>query len=64
MIVYDVATKVLDTVISSAQHGWPNLWHYICCFVQLGEAFTVEENKHMHTHTHIHTHLTNESYLN
>ena len=55
MIVYDMATKVLDTVISSAQHRWPNLWHYICYFVQLGEVFTVEENKHIHTHIHTHT---------
>ena len=46
MIVYDVATKVLDNVIFSAQHRWPNLWHYICCFVQSGEAFTVEGNTH------------------
>ena len=45
MIVYDVATKVLDTAISSAQHRSSDLWHYIC-FVQSGEAFTVEGNTH------------------
>ena len=50
MIVYDVATKLLDTRdISSARHRWPDLWHYIYCFVQLGEAFMVEGNKHKHT---------------
>ena len=56
MIVYDVATNVLDTVISSAQHRWLDLWHYIYCFVQSKEAFTVEGNKHTHAQTHTHTH--------
>ena len=55
MIVYDVAMKVLDRVIPSAHYHWPDLWHYIC-FVQSGEAFTVERNKYTHTHTHTHTH--------
>ena len=49
MIVYNMAVKVLDTVIYSAQHRWPDLWHYIYCFVQSGEAFTVERNTHTHT---------------
>ena len=57
MIVYDVATKARDRVISSAQYRWPHLWHYIC-FVQSGEAFTAEGNKHKHkrTRTHARTH--------
>ena len=50
MIVYDVPTKLLDTRdISSAQHRWHDLWHYIYCFVQSGEAFMVERKKHTHT---------------
>ena len=32
--------------IFSAYHGWPELWHYIYCFLQSGEAFTVKGNKH------------------
>ena len=69
MIVYDVATKVLDKeMISSGQHHWPDLWHYFYCIVQSGEAFTVKWNKHIHTcthartHTHTHTH-THDFYL-
>ena len=34
--------------ISSAQHRWPDLWHYIYCFVCSGETFTVKE---INTHT-------------
>ena len=30
--------------------------HYIYCFDQSGEAFTVKENKHTHTHPPTHTH--------
>ena len=48
MIVYDVATMVLDTEIFP-QHTIADL-HYICCFVQSGETFTVKGNKHTHTH--------------
>ena len=51
MIAYDVMMKVLDTVISSAQHCWPDLRHYIVLF-ESGEASTVAGNKHTHTHTH------------
>ena len=40
MTVYDVATKALDTVISSGQHHWPDFWDYIVLF-QLVEAFPV-----------------------
>ena len=59
MIVYDVGMKVLDTgSFCSAQHRWPDLWDYIYFFIQSGEAFTVEGNKHIHTHTHTHTHTT------
>ena len=47
MIAYDVATKVLDTEIF--QHHRPDLWHYIYCFAQSGEAYTVKGNKHTHT---------------
>ena len=56
MIVYDVATKVFHTRnICSAQHRWPDLWHYIYCFVPSGEAFTVKVNKRTHPPTHTHT---------
>ena len=52
MIIYDVATNVLDRInISSAQHRWHDLWHYIYCFVQLGEAFTIKAKKTTDTHT-------------
>ena len=55
MIVYDMATKVLDTVQFS-QHNIADLISGII-FVFLfksGEAFMVEENTHTHTHTHTH----------
>ena len=56
IIVYDVATKVLDTEIFPHHTVADlNLWHYIYCFVQSGEAFTVKGNKHADTHTHTHT---------
>ena len=50
----------------SAQHRWLDLWHYIYCFVQLGEAFTVEGNKHTHacTHTHTQTNTHKQSIVN
>ena len=50
MIVYDVATKVLDTEMSP-QHTIAdlNLWHCIYCFVQSGEAFMAKGNKHART---------------
>ena len=60
MIVYDVATKVLDRVISSAQHRWPDIWHYIC-FVQ-SEAFTVKGNTHTHAHAHARTHARTHAH--
>ena len=51
-------------IFSSAQHRWPDLWHYICCF---SSAFTVERNTHTHTHTHIHrvasSHLKHENLI-
>ena len=57
MIDYDVAIKVLDTEIFP-QHTIDDLslFHYICCFIQLGEDSIVEVNKHTHIHTHTHTH--------
>ena len=59
MIVYDVATEVLETEIFS-KHSITdlNLWYYIYCFVQSGKAFTVKGNKHTRTRTHTHTHAT------
>ena len=53
MIVYDVATKLLDTEICP-QHNISNLISgktVIYCFVQSGEAFTVKGSKHTRTHT-------------
>ena len=71
MIVYDVATKVLDTELFPQ----PNIAGLISgitfVVLQSGETFTVEHthththtqththartHAHMHTHTHIHTH--------
>ena len=56
MIVYDVVTKVLGREefpkhnIADPNSGITG--HYIYCFVQSGEAFTVRGNKHMQsTHT-------------
>ena len=48
----------------SAQHHWPDLWYYIYCFVQSGEAFTVEENTHTQTQTHrqTHTHTNTQTH--
>ena len=42
--------------ISSVQHRWPDLCHYIYCFVQSGKVFTVKGNKHTHARTHARTH--------
>ena len=42
VIGYDVATKVLDTYFISTTSLAYDLWHYIYCFVQSGEAFTVK----------------------
>ena len=52
MIVYDVATIVLDTE-SFPQHNIAGLISGIkfIVFFQSGEAFMVEGNKHTHTHT-------------
>ena len=71
MVVYDDATKVLDTEIFP-QHTIAdlNLWHYIC--FQSGEDFTVNRNKHTHiqSHTQTQTHQRStpnsheEGYLN
>ena len=58
MIVYDVATKVLDTKISP-QGNIAGLISGIT-----GEAFMVKGNKHnthVHTHTHTHTHIHADS---
>ena len=44
--------------ISSAQHRWSDLWHYIYCFVELEEAFTVKGNKQLQTQTHTDTDKT------
>ena len=68
---YDVATKVLDTeMIPQHTIADLNLWHYIYCFVQAGEAFTVKGNKHTYTNTqtyiyiyiYTHTHLHQRIY--
>ena len=54
MIVYDVATKVLDTELFPQ----PNIAGLISgitfVVLQSGETFTVE---HTHTHTHTHTNM-------
>ena len=55
MIVYDVAMKVLDTLISPAQHRWPDVWHYIYCFVSVRRSL-YGGRKYTHIYTHIHTH--------
>ena len=54
MTVYDIATKVIETEIFP-QHiiADLNLWYYIYCFVQSGQAFTVKGNKHTHAYTRI-----------
>ena len=64
MIVYEVATKLIDTEIFHQYNiADLNFWHYIYCFVQSGEAFTEKGNKHTnrhtktHTNTHAHQHL-------
>ena len=56
MIVYDVATKVLDTE-QFPQHNIAGLISgitFIFLF-QSGKAFTMEGNAHTHTHTRTHT---------
>ena len=50
MIVYDVATKVLDTE-KFPQYTIADLYSSIYCFVQSGEIFTVKGNTHTRTHT-------------
>ena len=52
IIVYDLATKVIDTEIFP-QHNIAGLISGIAfiVFVQSGEAFTVAGNKHTHTNT-------------
>ena len=49
--------------ISSVQHRWPDLCHYIYCFVQSGKVFTVKGNIHTHTHIHTHTYIDAFEYL-
>ena len=63
MVVYDDATKVLDTEIFP-QHTIAdlNLWHYRC--FQSGEDFTVNRNKHTHTYTHTCTHAHKHKHTN
>ena len=57
MIVYDVATIVLDTE-SFPQHNIAGLISGIKFIVFFqSEAFMVEGNKHTHTHSHAHTHI-------
>ena len=62
MVVYNDATKVLDTEIFP-QHTIAdlNLWHYIC--FQSGEDFTVNRNKHTHTYNHTHKHKHTNAVL-
>ena len=42
--------------IFSGFNPWPDLWHYIYCFVQSREVYTVKGHKQTHTYTHTHTH--------
>ena len=49
-------------VISSAQHGWPDLWHCIYCFVSAMRSL-YGRRKYAHTHTHTHTHIHNTSVI-
>ena len=60
MIVFDVATKVLDTEKYPKNfRSIPSLTStlfYISCLVHSGKAFTVTRNKHTDTQTHRHTH--------
>ena len=57
MIVYDMATKVLDTE-KFPQRNIAGLISGITFIVlfQSGKASTVEGNTHTHTHTHTRTH--------
>ena len=55
MVVYDVATKVIDTEIFP-QGNIAGLISGTFCVVQSGEVFMVKGNKHIHTRTHTHTH--------
>ena len=55
--------RFLTQKYSSAQHCWPDHWHYIYCFFQSGEAFTVKGNTHTHTYTHTtHTHTHTQTH--
>ena len=57
MMVYNEATKALDTeIFPQYTIADLNLWHYVYCFVQSDQAFTVKGNKQIHINTHIHTH--------
>ena len=38
-------------IISSAQHRWPDLWHYIYCFVPVRRSL-YGGRKYTHTHNH------------
>ena len=62
-IVFDAETKALDTEIFP-QHTISDLNSGISiyCFVQPGDAFTVNRNKHLRTHTHTHTHTQIHTY--
>ena len=54
MIIYDVATKLLEIEVFP-QHNIADLSSgitLIVLFLQSEEAFTVKGNKHTHTHTH------------
>ena len=53
MIVYDVATKVLDTEIFP-QLTWCLALHLLFCSVRRS---LYNERKQRHTHTHTHTHI-------
>ena len=57
MMVYNETIKALDTeIFPQYTIADLNLCHYINCFVQSGETYTVRGNKHIHTNTHTHTH--------
>ena len=45
---------------STAYHCWPELWNYIYCFVQPGEA-RWKDIKHIETHIHTHKHTDTQS---
>ena len=64
MIVYDLATKVLDTEIFPQQNitGLISAIAFTYCFVQLGEAFTMTNPPQKHTYTYAIIELKNRPF--